>query len=131
MITTSLVGFHPLKKTKNRKKSFFFVMRTLRICSLNFHMYDIAELTIVFMLYILVFLKEVYVLLLKLLIIGVPWEAQFVKCLPLAQVMISASWDQAPCWALCPVGSLFLSISITLLVLFLSHLLCLFSQINK
>ena len=40
-------------------------MRTLRIYSSNFHIYHIVMLTVVIMLYISVFLKEVYVLLLK------------------------------------------------------------------
>ena len=34
--------------------------------------------------------------------------AQSVKCLPLAQVMIPESWDQALTWAPCPVGILLL-----------------------
>ena len=38
---------------------------------------------------------------------GVPgWMAQSVKHLSSAGVMISRSWDQAPHWALCSVGSL-------------------------
>ena len=37
------------------------------------------------------------------------WVAQSVKHLPLAQVMITGSWDQAPCHrAPCSVGSLLL-----------------------
>jgi len=32
----------------------------------------------------------------------VTWVAQSVKCLPLAQVMMSGSWDQAPCRARAP-----------------------------
>ena len=34
------------------------------------------------------------------------WVAQSVKHLPLAQVMISVSWDQTPRQALCSAGSL-------------------------
>ena len=34
------------------------------------------------------------------------WVAQWVKPLPLAQVMIPASWDRAPHQALCSAGSL-------------------------
>ena len=34
------------------------------------------------------------------------WVAPLVKQLPLAQGMISGFWDQALCWAPCPVGSL-------------------------
>ena len=37
---------------------------------------------------------------------GRAWVAQWVGPLPLAQVMVSGSWDQAPRWALCSVGSL-------------------------
>ena len=36
------------------------------------------------------------------------WVAQSVKCLPSAQVMISGSWDRAPCWAPCSARSLLL-----------------------
>ena len=35
---------------------------------------------------------------------------QLVECLPLAQVRISESWDRAPSWAPCLVGSLILSL---------------------
>ena len=34
------------------------------------------------------------------------WVAQWVKPLPLAQVVISGPWDRAQHWALCSVGSL-------------------------
>ena len=56
------------------------------------------------------------------------WVAQLVKCLPLGQVMISRSWDWAPWWAPCPVGTCFslsFCLPFPLLVLFF---LC---QINK
>ena len=66
--------------------------------------------------------------------------AQLVKRLPLAQVMIPGSWDQAPHQAPCSVGSQLLPFPLPLLrhVLFLfltyalslSHMLAL-SQINK
>ena len=36
------------------------------------------------------------------------WVAQLVKHLPSVQVMIPGSWDQAPHWAPCSVGSLLL-----------------------
>ena len=39
------------------------------------------------------------------------WVAQWVKPLPLAQVMISGSWDRAPHRALCSTGSLLPSLS--------------------
>ena len=35
--------------------------------------------------------------------IGGAWVAQSLKKLPLAQVMISGSWDQDPCWAPLPL----------------------------
>ena len=47
------------------------------------------------------------------------WVAQSVKYLPSAQVMISGSWDPAPHWAPCSVGSLLLPLSFLLLILFL------------
>ena len=40
------------------------------------------------------------------------WVAQWVKPLPLAQVMISGSWDQAPHWTLCSAGILLLPLSL-------------------
>ena len=36
------------------------------------------------------------------------WVAQSVKWLPSAWVMISGSWNHAPHWALCSMGSLLL-----------------------
>ena len=48
------------------------------------------------------------------------WVAQLVKGLPLAQVMILGSWDQALNWAPCSVGSLFLPLLLPLLVHMLS-----------
>ena len=36
------------------------------------------------------------------------WAPQSVKCLPVAQVMILRSWDQALCRASCSLGSLLL-----------------------
>ena len=45
---------------------------------------------------------------------GGPWVAQWVKCLPSAQVMISGSWDQALCRALCFAGSLLLLLPLSL-----------------
>ena len=70
------------------------------------------------------------------------WVAQSVKHLPLAQVMISGSWDGAPCQGPCSVGSLFLPLSLLLhppflimhLLVFslsLSLSLCLKKQTNK
>ena len=40
-----------------------------------------------------------------------------VKCLPSAWVMISGSWDQAPRWAPCSVGSLLFPLPLPLPVL--------------
>ena len=40
------------------------------------------------------------------------WVAQWVKPLPLAQVMISGSWDRVPHRALCSAGSLLPSLSL-------------------
>ena len=37
-----------------------------------------------------------------------PKMAQLVKCLLSAQVMISGSWDGAPCWVPCLAASLLL-----------------------
>ena len=53
----------------------------------------------------------------------VTWVAQSVRCMPLAQVMISGSWDQVPCWAPCSAGTLLLPLLllILLLLLFLSN----------
>ena len=42
------------------------------------------------------------------------WVAQSVKCLPLAQVMILRSWDQALLWALSSAGSLLLPLPLPL-----------------
>ena len=52
------------------------------------------------------------------------WVAQLMKRLLSAQIMILGSWDGAPCWAPCSVGSLLLP----LLSLSLSHSL---SVLNK
>ena len=52
------------------------------------------------------------------------WVAQSVKHLPLAQVVVTESWDQDPSQAPCSVGSLLLPLPLPLLVLTLS-------QINK
>ena len=52
--------------------------------------------------------------------------AQSVKHLPLAQVMISGSWDQVLHWAPCSAGSLLLPLPLPSLVISLS--LC---KINK
>ena len=56
------------------------------------------------------------------------WVAQSFGHLPLAQVMIPESWNQAPRWAPCSVGSLPLPFPLLLPLLVLSHSL---SQINK
>ena len=40
--------------------------------------------------------------------------AQSVKHLPLVRVMISGSWDRAPCWAPCSAGSLLLPLPLLL-----------------
>ena len=50
------------------------------------------------------------------------WGAQSVKHLPLAQVMISGSWDWAPREAPCPMGCLLLPLSAHALVLCLSQI---------
>ena len=48
------------------------------------------------------------------------WVVQMVGHPPLAQVMISRSWDRAPCWGPSSVGSLLLPLSLFLLVRALS-----------
>ena len=54
------------------------------------------------------------------------WVAQWFKPLPLAQVMIPASWDRAPHGALCSAGSLLPPLSLPA-----SLLTCNLYQINK
>ena len=56
------------------------------------------------------------------------WVSQLVKPLPLAQVMISRSWDQAPGRAPCSVGSLLLPLPLLFPPLVLTCVLC---QINN
>ena len=56
------------------------------------------------------------------------WVAQLVKHLPLAQVMISRSWDGGLHWTCCSVGSLLLSLPLLLPLLVLSQSL---SLLNK
>ena len=53
------------------------------------------------------------------------WVAQLGEHLPLAQVMISDSWDQALHWVLCLAGSLRLPLPLPLTLLVLSHSLSL------
>ena len=57
------------------------------------------------------------------------WVAQLVKPLPLAQVMISESWDPVPCWAPCSAGGLLLPLPVPLAPPFMLTLS--FSQISK
>ena len=52
---------------------------------------------------------------------------QLVKHLPLAQVMVSEPWDQAPHWAPYSVGSLLLPLLLPMLVLSLCHVLYIFN----
>ena len=49
------------------------------------------------------------------------WVAQWVKCLPLAQIMISGSLDRAPRWTPCSAGNLLLSLPLPLLLHSLSN----------
>ena len=42
------------------------------------------------------------------------WVSQSAEHLPLAQVMVLGSWDQAPCRAPCSAGSLLLPLSFSL-----------------
>jgi len=61
---------------------------------------------------------------------GGAWVVQSVRHLPSAQVMISGSWDRAPCRAPCSARSLLLSLPLLLPLLVLFFLLLLFSEVE-